>query len=141
MVASYSTDDDVMSRRTQEWSLVDEKTSISFAVGFVAGMGGLNDAWAMVVVIGFEALMAALEEESLVAPFKRPIIESAGNQLVNTLVGTWGVSMGEAFRNKRLAEYQRMSAASGLSGTSFVSTQFPLVRTRPVLGIRHVPQR
>lgn len=165
MVAAHSPDDDVMS--TQDWSVLDDKTPISFCVGVIAGMSNLNASWATVVVIGFEAAMVMLEETSVAAPFKKRIsAKSVGNSAVDTLAGITGVAVGESIRRRQL-QAQAMEAGSpalpeapplpaapvpeqpvvdpavvsGLAGSRFVNTQFPLVRTRPVLGLRHVPRR
>lgn len=163
MVAAHSPDDDVMS--IQEWSPIDGKTPISFGVGVIAGMSNLNPSWATFVVVAFEAMMVALEETSLVAPFKKRVTSaSVGNLAVDTMAGIYGVYAGEAIRRRQLQK-QAMEAGSpalpaapplpaapvqdpvvapavvaGLSGSRFINTQFPLVRTRPVLGL-HVPRR
>lgn len=141
---------------------VDGKTVVSFGVGMIAGMSNLNPSWATLLVISFEAILVALEEASITAPFKTQVPDSVGNFAVDTIAGIYGVYAGEEIRRRQLQK-QAMEAGApalpaapvlpappdavapavvaGLSGSSFLNTQFPLVRTRPVLGIRHVPQR
>lgn len=155
MVLAYRADDNVMAK--QSWTPIDGNTPISFGVGVIAGMSNLNASWAMVVVISFEALMIALDELSVSAPFiHSAATRSAGNQAVDTMAGIFGVAVGESIRKKRLLQQQvtdqqteqktQIREQSGTStftmnpmaGPQFINTEFPLVRVK---GVRRVRSR
>lgn len=139
----------------QSWAFVDGKTPINFVVGVVAGMSHLNSSWAMLAVIGFEAAVLALEDLSISAPFISST-RSAGNQAVDTMVGIFGVAVGESLRKKHLLQQQiaeqqteqqmQIREQSGTStftmdpmaGPQYINTEFPLVRAK---GIRRVRSR
>lgn len=87
----------------KDYAVVDSKTPIHFLIGLVAGMSGLDPAWAAVAVIGFESSLIAMEG-GLSAPFEKRFSQSAGNQAVDMLVGILGVSIGESIRSKKLAQ-------------------------------------
>ena len=83
-------------------AVVDGKTPISFAVGFIAGASGMNPAWAAVAVFCFESAVLALDE-GVEAVFEKRTPQSYGNQIVDVLVGIAGVYYGEAYKRKRTA--------------------------------------
>ncbi len=93
--------------RDEGLSVIDGKTPISFGVGLLAGMSGLNASWSTVVVLGFEAFLVTISEGSLAAPFERRGPQSYGNQLVDILAGIAGVYYGEKLQAFREAEARR----------------------------------
>jgi hypothetical protein len=92
-------------------AVIDGETPVSFAVGFVAGLGGLNPSWAAFSAVGFEALLVVLEDGPG-GMFDKQSSESYGNQLVDVMVGILGVYAGEAFRNRRVQQSQLGPAAT-----------------------------
>lgn len=87
-------------------SLIDGKTPVSFAVGMLAGMSGLNASWATVCVIGFEAFVVTLDE-GVSAAFEKRSPQSYGNQMIDVMVGIAGVHVGENLKkNQETRGYQ-----------------------------------
>jgi hypothetical protein len=85
-------------------SVIDGKTPVSFAVGFLAGMSGMNASWATVCVVGFEALLVMLDEGAGAA-FEKRSPQSYGNQMVDVMVGILGVHYGERFQQAAKSDY------------------------------------
>ena len=81
-------------------SVIDGKTPISFMVGFFAGMSGLNASWATVAVVGFEAILVAMDE-GMSAAFEKRSPQSYGNQMVDVMVGIAGVYYGELYKKNQ----------------------------------------
>lgn len=150
MVAPHCSDDNVMP------SPVFEDAPISFFIGIIAGMSRLNPSWAAATVIGFEAAMIILEEASITAPFKRDTSKSVGTMAVDTIAGIYGVYLGEYLRARKMQQksvplspqivapdttiQEEPMAVAGWSQRT-INKQFPLVRTAPILGVRHVSKR
>lgn len=93
-----------MSEKWQGSALIDGKTPINFFVGFLAGMSGLSNAWATISVIGFEALLVALDEGFGSAVYEKRSAQGYGNRAVDTLMGVAGVQYGAWLKKRQAAQ-------------------------------------
>lgn len=81
---------------------IDGRTPISFLVGFIAGMSGMNPSWAAVTLLSFESLLIALEHGRVDAIFnEQRSSQSYGNQTVDILVTIVGVHFGDLWVKKQ----------------------------------------
>lgn len=96
-------------------ALLDEKTPIHFAVGFLAGASGVNPSWATATVIMFEAIVITLEESRAQTIFRKRTGESYGNQIVDILMGILGAQYGGRFQQNYVARQQIATANQEMS--------------------------
>lgn len=130
MVSEKRSDVDVTSG---SWTLLDERAPVHFSAGLFAGLSNWNTGWALVAVFGTQALLMAIAESSIEAPFQRTVKSTPGNAAVDVFLGICGLKLGEWIR--------RVDVSHPPSGVSGIENQFPLARTAQLIGRGHVSRR